>query len=429
MGNFGSGTLWFLTLSQAVQAKRLERDSSFVLLWAGQTLSSLGSSVSELAIPTAAIFLFQAGPLQVSIIGALEVLPFAGLGLLLGPYADRFRKRPFMIACDAGRFLLLGSIPVAGLAHVLSLGQLYAVAFGTGCFTVFFQVAYQAYLPGLVTRRHLMAANSRLYVTETAAGTIGPAIGGVLIQLVGAALAVAVDSFSYLISAIAFLLIRRPEVLAERPERGSFRADLVEGLRFVLGHPILRRIAAGNATFTVGWRAIEAILLLYCYHVLHLTPAQVGLLFGVSGLALDVGALIREPMTRLIGFGRLLVVTSLICGLQCFLIALAGLGLGPGALVAAFVLVGIASGMFDVAQLTLRQLLTPDRLQARMNATMRTLFWGPRPLGFLLGGFAGSLFGLIPTIVLGGIICTVSTVFWASPLIVSMRAAPEPVER
>ena len=130
-------------------------------------------------------------------------------------------------------------------------------------------------------------------------------------------------------------------------------------------------------------RAIRLAVLESAADVLHLTPAQVGLLFGVSGLALVVGALIREPMTRLVGFGRLLVVTSLICGLQCFLIALAGLGLGPGALVAAFVLIGLASGMFDVAQLTLRQLLTPDRLQARMNATMRTLFWGPRPLGFL----------------------------------------------
>lgn len=408
--------------------RRLERNSSFVLLWTGQTLSELGSSVSELAIPTAAIFLFHAGPLQISIIGALEVLPFAGLGLLLGPYAERFKKRPVMIACDAGRFLLLGSIPVAGLAHVLSLGQLYAVAFGTGCFTVFFQVAYQAYLPGLVTRRHLMAANSRLYVTGTAAHTVGPAIGGVLIQLVGAALAVAADSLSYLVSAVAFLLIRQPEAVAARTQRSSFRADLIEGLRFVLGHPILRRIAAGNATFTIGWRAIEAILLLYLYRVLRLTPAQAGLLFGVSGVALVIGALIRDRMTRLVGFGPLLVFTSLACGLQCFLIALAGLGLGPPAVIAAFVMLGIASGMFDVAQLTLRQLLTPDRLQARMNATMRTLFWGPRPLGFLLGGVAGSLFGLIPTIVLGGIICTAATFFWVTPQILSMRATPEPVE-
>jgi MFS family permease len=411
-----------------VEVRRLERDLSFVLLWAGQTLSSLGSSVSALAIPTAAIFLFHAGPLQVSILGALEVLPFAGLGLLLGPYADRFRKRPIMIACDAGRFLLLGSIPVAGVAHALTLGQLYAVAFGTGCFNVFFQVAYQAYLPGLVTRSRLMAANSRLYVTQTAADTLGPAMGGLLIQLVGAALAIAIDAVSYVVSAIAFLLIRRPEPSTAGALRGSFRADLAEGLRFVLGHPVLRRIAAGNATFTIGWRAIEAILLLYCYRVLHLSPAQAGLLFGVSGLATVVGALLREPATRLIGFGRLLVITSLLCALPCFVIAGAGLGLGPPAMVVAFVVQGIAAGMFDVAQLTLRQLLTPDRLQARMNATMRALFWGPRPLGFLLGGFAGSLFGLIPTIVLGGIICTVATVFWVTPRIVSLRAAPEPVE-
>jgi MFS family permease len=411
-----------------MEVRRLERDLSFLLLWTGQTLSSLGSSVSALAIPTAAIFLFHAGPLQVSILGALEVLPFAGLGLLLGPYADRFRKRPIMIACDAGRFLLLGSIPVAALAHQLTLGQLYAVAFGTGCFNVFFQVAYQSYLPGLVSRARLMAANSRLYITQTTADTLGPAIGGVLIQLVGAALAVAVDALSYLLSAIAFLLIPRPEPLAPAARSGSFRADLSEGLRFVLGHPVLRRIAAGNATFTIGWRAIEAILLLYCYRVLHLSPAQAGFLFGVAGLATVGGALLRERATRLIGFGHLLLLTSLLCSLPIFLMAAAGLGLGPWAMVVAFLIQGIAAGMFDVAQLTLRQLLTPDRLQARMNATMRTLFWGPRPLGFLLGGFAGSLFGLIPTFVLGGIICTLATVFWVTPRIVSLHVAPEPVE-
>jgi MFS family permease len=145
-------------------------------------------------------------------------------------------------------------------------------------------------------------------------------------------------------------------------------------------------------------------------------------------VALIVGALIRERMTRLIGFGWLLVITSLVCGLQCFLIALAGLGLGVPAIVTAFLITGIASGMFDVAQLTLRQLLTPDRLQARMNATMRTLFWGPRPLGFLLGGVLGSLLGLIPTIVIGGVICTAATIPWITPQILSMRRAPEPVE-
>ena len=162
--------------------ERLERDRSFLLLWAGQTISTLGSTVSDLAIPTAAIFLFHAGPFQVASLGALETLPFVGVGLLLGPIADRVRRRPILIACDVGRFLVLGSIPLAAVAGVLTIYQLYAAALLTGIFNVFFQVGYQAYLPALVTRRLIMGANSRLYVTETVAGTVGPAIAGFLIQ-------------------------------------------------------------------------------------------------------------------------------------------------------------------------------------------------------------------------------------------------------
>jgi len=407
--------------------KRLERDPSFLLLWTGQTISTLGSSVSELAIPTAAIFLFHAGPLQLSILGALEVLPFVGLGLLLGPIADRVRRRPILVICDVGRFAVLGSIPIAAAAGALSLYQLYLAALLAGTLNVFFQVGYQAYLPSLVTRRHLMAANSRLYITETVAGTAGPALGGVLVQAIGAALAVAVDSISYLFSAVAILLIRLPEPKPGSGLRPSFRAELREGLRFVLGNPILRRLAAGNASFTIGWRAIEAIYLLYCYRVLKMTPAQAGLLLATTSVALVAGALLRERAARLLGFGRLLFASHVLTGLQCFLIPLAGLGLGIPAMFAAAILLGIGSGMFDVAQLTLRQLITPDRLQARMNATMRTLFWGPRPLGFLLGGVLGSWLGLVPTAAIAAVICTCSAAFFYGRTFFSLKTPPEPV--
>lgn len=407
--------------------ERLERDRSFLLLWAGQTISTLGSNVSDLAIPTAAIFLFHAGPFQVALLGALETLPFIGVGLLFGPIADRVRRRPILIACDAGRFLVLGSIPLAAVAGVLTMYQLYAVALLSGIFTVLFQVAYQAYLPALVTRRLIMGANSRLYVTDIVAGTVGPALGGFLIQLVGAARAVAVDSFSYLLSALALLLIRKPEATPAGAARAGFRAELAEGLRFVFSSPILRRLAAGNATFTVGWRMIEGLLLLFAYRQLHMTPAQVGVLFAVLSVCLVVSVLARDRVTRLVGFGRLLFLSQLVVALPAFGIAASGLGGGVPLLYASLIVQGLASGIFDVAQLTLRQLITPDRLQARMNATMRTLFWGPRPLGFLLGGALGAWIGLVPTMFIGAAICTISAGFFFGPVFFTMRTAPEPV--
>ena len=407
--------------------ERLERDRSFLLLWVGQTVSTLGSNVSDLAIPTAAIFLFHAGPFQVALLGALETLPFIGIGLLFGPVADRVRRRPILIACDAGRFLVLGSIPLAAVAGVLSIYQLYAAALLTGIFTVLFQTAYQAYLPALVTRRLIMGANSRLYVTDIVAGTVGPALGGFLIQLVGAARAVAVDSLSYLLSALALLLIRKPEATPAAAARAGFRAELAEGLRFVFSSPILRRLAAGNATFTVGWRMIEGLLLLFAYRQLHMTPAQVGVLFAVLSVCLVVSVLVRDRVTRLVGFGRLLFISQLVVALPAFGIAASGLGGGVPLLYASLIVQGLASGIFDVAQLTLRQLITPDRLQARMNATMRTLFWGPRPLGFLLGGALGTWIGLVPTIFLGAGICTLSAGFFYGRVFFVMKTAPEPV--
>jgi MFS family permease len=407
--------------------ERLERDRSFLLLWAGQTISTLGSTVSDLAIPTAAIFLFHAGPFQVSLLGALETLPFVGVGLLLGPIADRVRRRPILIACDVGRFLVLASIPLAAVAGVLTIYQLYAAALLTGIFNVFFQVAYQAYLPALVTRRLIMGANTRLYVTETVAGTVGPAIAGFLIQAVGAAQAVAVDSASYLLSALAFLLIRKPEAKPAAGPRAGFRAELAEGLRFVFASPILRRLAAGNATFTIGWRMIEGLLLLFCYRRLHMTPAQVGILFAVLSVCLVISVLMRERVTRIVGFGRLMFLSQLVTALPAFGIAASGLGGGLPLLYASIIVQGLAAGIFDVAQLTLRQLITPDRLQARMNATMRTLFWGPRPLGFLLGGALGSWIGLVPTMLIGAAICTASAAFFFGPVFFVMKAAPEPV--
>ena len=414
----GAGLRW-------VALQRLERDRSFVLLWAGQTLSALGTEVSDIAIPTAAIFLFHAGALQVGILAALQVLPFAGLGLVIGPYLDRVRKRPIMIAADLGRFVLLGSIPLAAALDVLTLNQLYAVALLTGCCQVVFEVGYQSHLPVLVGRERIMGANSRLYITSTVAGTVGPAVGGFLVQFLGAARAVGADSLSYLASAISIAAMPRPEpALSGGAGSRGYRGELAEGLRFVLNHPVLRRIAAGNAAYTIGWRAIWGIYILYCYRVIHLTPSQVGLLLAAGGVATLAGALLRDWMTTWLGFGRLLFVMALLMGLQAFLIPLAGLGLGAPAMVASMVVLCSAAGSFDVAQLTLRQLLTPDRLQARMNATMRALFWGPRPLGFLLGGVLGSAIGLVPTTGIGAGICTLAAFAWFTPRILEMRTPP-----
>src|SRR5918911_2926365 len=176
---------------------KLWKHRDFLKLWSGETVSKLGSEVTLLALPTVAILVLHAGPLQVGLLSALEFLSFPVLGLIAGVIADRLRRRPIMIVCDLGRALALGSIPIAYSLNLLTINQLYAVALVTGVFTVFFDVSYQSYLPSLIDRKDLVEGNTKLQVSESAAQIGGPALAGFLIQVISGARAIAVDAISY----------------------------------------------------------------------------------------------------------------------------------------------------------------------------------------------------------------------------------------
>ena len=190
---------------------KLWRHRDFLKLWTGETVSQFGSQVTFLAVPTVAILILHAGPFQVGVLSALEFLAFPTLGLVAGVYADRLRRRPIMIACDLGRMLAIGSIPVAFLLNALTIEQLYLVALITGIFTVFFDVSYQSYLPVLVDRPNLLEGNTKLEISRSTAQVSGPAVAGFLIQWIGGAKAVAVDALSFLVSAVALSVIKTPE--------------------------------------------------------------------------------------------------------------------------------------------------------------------------------------------------------------------------
>ena len=261
---------------------RLWRHPDFLKLWAGETVSEFGSQVTLLAVPTVAILVLHAGPFQVGVLSALEFLAFPTLGLVAGVYADRLRRRPIMIACDIGRLLALGSIPVAFVLDALTLQQLYIVALLTGIFTVFFDVSYQSYLPALVDRPNLIEGNTKLEVTRSASQISGPAVAGLLIQWIGGARAVAVDALSFLASALALALITTPEP-EPRPSTASgatgFIPEMREGIDVVFKSPILWRIAGCTATTNLGSNMIfGAVFLVFAYRDLHLSAAVVGII-------------------------------------------------------------------------------------------------------------------------------------------------------
>jgi MFS family permease len=400
----------------------LWRHPDFLKLWGGQSVSQIGTQVTSLALPSAAILLLHAGPAQVGLLGALQFLAFPVLGLFVGVCVDRLPRRPLLVACDTLRLATLASVPLAWWAGVLSLGQLFAVAAVTGVGTVFFDVAYQSYLPDLIDRADLVAGNSRLQSTASAAGVVGPALAGFLIQLAGSAKAVAADASSYAVSVLTLLWIRRPESVRSR--RRAFFQELAAGVRLVVGHPSIRLIVAATATSNLGSYGIAAVYLLFAYRRLHLSPTTVGEVEAIGSAAAVAGAVLASRLASWLGLGRVLVLSMAVGGLAGLLIPLATLAV-PVVFLALAGLGQAAFTVYNINQVSYRQALVPVELQGRLNATVRTAVWGTLPLGSALGGLAGAHFGLVPTLYLGATLETLA-VAWLLLGPVRLREIPAP---
>ena len=407
---------------------RLWRHGDFLRLWVGQTVSEAGTQVSQLAVPTVAILLLHATPFQIGLLTALEFLPFPVLGLIAGVYADRLKRRPLMIASDIGRMLALVTIPIAFSFGVLRIEQLYVVGLVVGVFNVFFGISYQSYLPALIERADLVEGNSKLEVSRSTAQLAGPAIAGVLIQAIGAARAVYLDAASYLVSAASLWLIRRPE---PEPSPGSatgrtgFWHEMWEGIQVVIGNPTLWKIAGCTATWNLGSNIAFAVELIFIYRYLHLSPAVVGLVFAIGAVGSLLGAIAAGPIVARLGVGLTLLLSVLSGGLLMATVLAAYTN--PAVFLSLLFFVEFLLGApYNITQVSLRQAITPDRVQGRMNATMRTIVWGTIPIGSVLGGILATAIGVVPTIVLGGFI-TMLAAGWILAGPVRIRVQPDPV--
>lgn len=406
---------------------RLWRDADFVKLWLGQFVSEAGSQVSVLALPTVAILVLHATPFQVGVLTALEFLAFPTLGLIAGVYADRIRRIRIMAACDVARTLIYGSVPLAWTIGVLRMEQLYAVALLAGICTVFFDVSYQSYLPALVDRRDLVEGNSKLQVTGSIAQLTGPAIAGFLIQAVGAALSVLVDAASYVVSVVSLLAIRKPEADPRSTAhlRRGFWHELWEGVQVVFGNSTLWKIAGCTSTSNLGSNMMFAVYLIFVYRYLHLSPATVGLIFAAGAVGGVLGALTAGAVTRRLTLGPTLLVSVTGFGVAALAVPLAQYGVAIPILVASNAIGQYMNPIYNINQVSLRQTITPDRVQGRMNATMRTIVWGTIPIGSFAGGILGSTIGVVPTIFIGAGIEILSGI-WILAGPVRLRRQPEP---
>ncbi len=379
----------------------------FGRLWGSIAVSLMGTQVSLLALPLTALVALEATPSQVALLVAAGTAPFLVLGLPAGAWVDRWSRRGLMVTTDVARGVLLASVPLGWLTGYLSLAQLYLVSFGVGSLSVLFDVASLSVLPELVPRRQIAAANGRLEAARAVAQTSGPGLGGVLVQVLTAPLAVALDAASYLVSAL--LLRGLPPVPA--PVRPTQREPLVRqvtaGLRFCLRHDYIRPLALGAAWMNLWVEAFLAVLVTYAVRDLGLSAATIGVVLAGSNVGYLLGSLLVPRLNQTWGVGRSIALGAV---LQVgFVVAtLARSGMPVLWLTLGMAISAAGTGIWNVDAVSLRQATTPSPMLARMNASNRFLIWGTMPLGAALGALLASSIGLADTVLVAAVIAPTS---------------------
>jgi MFS family permease len=384
----------------------LWRHPDFLKLWSAETISQVGSQVTGLALPLVAIITLDVSAFEVALLGVIEFAPFILVSLPAGVWVDRLPRRPILIVGDLGRAVLLATIPIAYGLDVLTIWQLYVVGFLFGVLTVFFDVAYMSYLPSLIRRDQLVDGNSKLEISRSGAQLAGPALAGVLIQVLKAPLAIVLDALSFLASGLFVLAIRKQEEVPEREPGKSplhgMRSELSEGLRYVFGHKYLRWIAASTAMFNFFGNVMFAIFLVYAVRELGLSAGTIGVVFAIGNVGYLVGALTTNRVASKIGVGPA-IVGGAAAGMAALLVPLAPESSPVPFLIAFGVIAGYGVVLYNVTQGSFRQAITPERLQGRMNSVMRFIVWGVIPLGTLLGGALASAVDLKTALWVGAV--------------------------
>ena len=389
----------------------LRRHGDFNKLWAGQAISSFGSQVTVVALPLTAVVYLRASAAQVGLMTSAALLPFLGPTLFFGVLVDRVRKRPLMIAADLGRTAALALIPVLAWTGSLSMPVLYLVAFVNGCLAVVFELAYRSYLPGLIGPDQLLTGNSRLQATESISEVGGPGLGGALVQLLRAPFALLADAASFLVSVATVLWIRAREPAVTRARAAGQPAglrgvagEIGSGLRFIYRHPVLRPLAGGGGTLNIFSQFQLTLIVVYAVRQMHMSSGEVGLLFAGFGVGGVLAATTLGRTLAWLGYGHLLVVAYATGAVAIFCVPFVP---GPAPVAATlFVVVYFVAGTgivaLNIVSMTLRQVVTPNALQGRVNASFKFLLCALQPVSAVAAGVLGDRLGLRYTLFIAG---------------------------
>lgn len=403
------------------------RRKPFAAFWTGQSLALLGGNVAGFALPTVAIALLGATAAQIAALTTLQALVFPVLGMPIAALVERHRKRFAIIISDTGRFCVVSLLPLLYAVHRLDMAAVVAVAGITSVLGVVRDVAAQGYVPRLLPVDRIARGNARLELSNTAAQSAGPAIGGILMHVTAAPFALLADSLSYLGSAATLFFVHDDEPKVVRTERKSIGRDIVEALRFVLGTVALRRIALTTATLNLASSIAQVTSLLYYYRTLHLSPLVLGLIFALSNVGF-LGALFAARIERRLGFvGALCVAIGLMFSGR-FLLPFASFGFPVIIAAISSILLSAAQPVYNIVQLTYRQSVTPLAMQTRMNAAMRTINSVTLPIGASAGGVLAAGFGVPETLIFAALL-TLGAFGWVLVTDFSQQTAQETMLR
>ena len=416
-----------MTLRQPASEPGVWRNPNFLKLWLGGSISAIGSQVTLLAMPLIAVLSFGAGRPN-------RVMTAAGFApmLIFGLPARRLDRphapRPVRIAADLASALVVGVVPLAGIFGVLRIEHLYVVAFLGGTLTMFARLTVSAMLPPLVGRQHLIEANGALLASFSLAQIVGPALAGLLVQVVAPPVVLLVDAVSFLVSAACFVTLREPPSPHRERTGSGMGEEIVEGLRWLRNDAVLFRLTVSIGLANLAWFGVQAVLVPFATRELQLTPALLGLALAVTGPTGLLGAVIAARAARRFGLGPTLIVSLSGEFLSRVVLVLAG---GPPLAAAGVVglsqaIFGFIAPLWDVNANSLRQSVTPQRLIGRVSAASGFVGMGTAPMGALLGGWIGEIAGPRAALLTAACITLVAVgCLWRSPL-PHLRTPPAP---
>jgi MFS family permease len=367
---------------------------NFRLVWGGTASVSIADTVTEVAFPLIAVLTFSASPFTVAALIAAEQASWLFLGFIAGALVDRARKKVVLVCCTTARAMLVVTIPVAGLLGVLTLTQLFIVAFLVGLLGVFLSIGQSAILPAVVERDGLVSANSRLTATITAIDLSGKGAAGVLVQLVGAPLAVLADSVCSLLSAVLFSQVAEEEKdTSDSTRRRDLLKEIGEGVRLTLGNPIFRTLTGTGAVANFMVAAQYALVFNFLLNTLSVSPLAIGFVLTGASLGGLLGSLAVGKISSRWGSGRVWRLALLAGPLFGLLIPVASEGVGVALYIIGSFGLSAALAIVNINSFSARQAACPAHLVGRMASTSMFVTWGLIPLGALFGGLLGEVLG------------------------------------